>query len=73
MKILLVALLLGVWLPGCGTKEEQAQSKNPVQEKVKEVVTQPFTAYDAAKDSLKASENKTKSALEETDKELKQP
>lgn len=59
-------------LHGCGSKEEKAEAKNPVGEKVKAVVTQPFTTYDAAKDALKASDNKTNSALEDLDKELNQ-
>lgn len=32
---------------------------------------QPFNARDAAKESLKQSEDKTKAALEEVDKQLK--
>jgi hypothetical protein len=39
---------------------------------VKEVVTQPFNALEGAKDSLKQSEDKTKAAIEEFDKETKQ-
>jgi hypothetical protein len=57
--------------PGCG-KEEKAEPKNQIKEKVKEVVTQPFATYDAAKDSLNASKDKTKAALDDQDKALKQ-
>lgn len=49
--------------------------KDPVttgREAVKEVVTQPFNALEGAKDSLKQSEDKTKAAIEEFDKETKQ-
>jgi ABC-type transporter MlaC component len=40
-------------------------------EAVKEVVTQPFNTLDAAKDSLRQSEDKQKAALEQADKENK--
>ena len=73
MKTLFVVLCLiasTVAAPGCGKKEE-AEPKNQIKEKVKEVVTQPFTTYDAAKDSLNASSDKTKAALDDQDKELK--
>jgi hypothetical protein len=49
-------------------------SKDPVaggRQAVKEVVTQPFNALEGAKDSLKQSEDKTKAALEEFEKESK--
>ena len=39
---------------------------------VKEVVTQPFNTLESAKDSLNKSEDKTKAAIEEFDKETKQ-
>jgi hypothetical protein len=47
-------------------------SKDPVaggREAVKEVMTQPFNALEGAKDSLKQSEDRTKAALEEFEKE----
>ena len=50
-------------------------NKDPVtsgREAVKDVVTQPFNALEGAKDSLKQSEDKTKAALEEFEKESKQ-
>jgi hypothetical protein len=49
--------------------------KNPIasgREAVKEVVTQPFNALESAKDSLKQSEDKSRDALEEFEKESKQ-
>jgi hypothetical protein len=48
--------------------------KDPVttgREAVQEVVTQPFNALEGAKDSLKQSDDKTKAAIEEFDKETK--
>ena len=49
--------------------------KDPIttgREAVKEVVTQPFNTLGSAKDSLNKSEDKTKAAIEEFDKETKQ-
>ena len=49
--------------------------KDPVttgREAVKEVVTQRFNTLESAKDSLNKSEDKTKAAIEEFDKETKQ-
>ena len=66
MLLLLAAILL--LHTGCDSKTETV-TKN--REAVKEVVTQPFSARDAAKESLKQSEDKTKAALEEVDKQLK--
>ena len=54
----------------CGPKKQTEE--NEVKKAVKEVVTQPFTTYQAAKESLKASGDKTKTNLEDLDKELKQ-
>ena len=48
--------------------------KDPVttgREAVKEVVTQPFNTLESAKDSLNKSEDKTKTAIEEFEKESK--
>ena len=55
---------------GCGNKEGKGEPTNQVKEKVKEVVTQPVKTYKAAKESLNASSEKPKAALEEQDKEL---
>jgi hypothetical protein len=53
---------------GCDSKSD---SVSKGREAVKEVVTQPFNILEGAKDSLKQSEEKTKAALEEADKESK--
>ena len=68
-KILLLMLAIVV-LPhyGCDSKSD---SVSKGREAVKEVVTQPFNILEGAKDSLKQSEEKTKAALEEADKESK--
>jgi hypothetical protein len=55
-------------IAGCDSKKEPVASGR---EAVKEVVTQPFNALEGAKDSLKQSEDKTKAALEEFEKESK--
>ena len=62
--------LAAVWLPfyGCESKSDTVTKGR---EAVKEVVTQPFNTLEAAKDSLKHSEEKSKAALEEADKEAK--
>ena len=49
----------------------QQSSRRKGREAVKEVVTQPFNAFDSAKDSLKQSDDKQKAALEEANKEIK--
>ncbi|HXK30228.1 MAG TPA: hypothetical protein VJ646_18440 [Candidatus Binatia bacterium] len=66
----MLLLLMVSLLPhtGCDSKTETVTKGR---EAVKEVVTQPFGARDAAKESLKQSEDKTKAALEEVDKQLK--
>jgi hypothetical protein len=66
---MLLLLTVGL-LPhtGCDSKTETVTQGR---EAVKEVVIQPFNARDAAKESLKQSEDKTKAALEEVDKQLK--
>ena len=66
----MLLLLAAGLLPhtGCDSKTETVTKGR---EAVKEVVTQPFSARDAAKESLKQSEDKTKAALEEVDKQLK--
>ena len=53
---------------GCDGKNETVSQGR---EAVKEVVTQPFNALNTAKDSLRQSEDKQKSALEDADKEIK--
>ncbi len=66
----MLLLLAAGLLPhtGCDSKTDTVTKGR---ETVKEVVTQPFNARDAAKESLKQSEDKSKAALEEVDKALK--
>lgn len=52
----------------CDSKKDPVTSGR---EAVKEVVTQPFNILESAKDSLKQSEDKSKTALEEFEKESK--
>ncbi|HJX10532.1 MAG TPA: hypothetical protein VJ733_08520 [Candidatus Binatia bacterium] len=66
MLLLLVAGLVAH--TGCDSKTDTVTKGR---EAVKEVVTQPFNTLDATKESLKQSEDKTKAALEEIDKQLK--
>jgi len=64
-------MLLGVGMlshTGCDSKNDTVTQGRQA---VKEVVTQPFNTLDAAKESLKQSEEKSKTALEEVDKALK--
>jgi hypothetical protein len=63
--IFCAALLL---IAACDPKKDPVASGR---EAVKEIVTQPFNALEGAKDSLKQSEDKTKAALEEFEKESK--
>lgn len=60
--------LIASLTPSCDSKNETV---NQGREAVKEVVTQPFNTLNAAKDSLRQSEDKQKAALEEADKEIK--
>ena len=57
----------------CNSREKSAQGepKSEVKAAVKEVVTKDFDLYKGAKDSLKESEQKHKSELEQIDKESK--
>jgi hypothetical protein len=55
---------------GCDSKPDPVAKGR---EAVKEVVTQPFNTLENAKDSLSKSEDKTKAAIEELEKESKQP
>jgi len=58
---------------GCSHKEENSpqEPKSQVKEAVKDAITQDFKIYQGAKESLKQSEEKQKSQLEQIDKELK--
>lgn len=53
---------------GCDSKSDPVSKGR---EAVKEVVTQPFNTLENARDSLTKSEDKTKAAIEELDKESK--
>ena len=53
----------------CDSKKDTVASGR---EAVKEVVTQPFKTLESTKESLKESEDKSKAALEEFEKESKQ-
>ena len=66
----ILLLLAAGLLPhtGCDSKTETVTKGR---EAVKEVVTQPFSTLEATKESLKQSEEKSKTALEEIDKQLK--
>jgi len=55
---------------GCDSKKDPVSSGR---EAVKEVVTQPFNTLDGAKESLKKSEDKSKAAIADMEKEFKQP
>jgi predicted outer membrane protein len=71
-NLLALLVLAAVLLPsyGCDSKSDTVTKGR---EAVKEVVTQPFNTIEAAKESLNKSEDKTKAAIEEFDKENKQP
>ncbi len=66
---MLLALTVGL-LPhtGCDSKTDTVTKGRDA---VKEIVTQPFNTLDATMESLKQSEDKTKTALEQVDKQLK--
>jgi hypothetical protein len=53
---------------GCDSKQTTVE-RGRGRDAVKDVVTQPFNTLESAKDSLRQSEGKQKSALEEADKE----
>jgi hypothetical protein len=55
---------------GCDSKSDPVAKGR---EAVKEVVSQPVNTLENTRDSLTKSEDKTKAAIEEFDKESKQP
>jgi hypothetical protein len=67
LPVLAVAFLTAY---GCDSKTAPVTKGR---EAVKEVVSQPFNTLESAKESLNKSEDKTKGAIEEFDKESKQP
>ena len=68
----IVLILTGglLFYSGCDSKKDPVTSGR---EAVKEVVTQPFDTLDSAKESLTKSEDKSKAAIAEMEKEFKQP
>lgn len=70
LSALLVLAAILLHCHGCDSKSDTVTKGR---EAVKEVVTQPFETLKAAKESLNKSEAKTKAAIEEFDKESKQP
>jgi hypothetical protein len=74
LHLWIVILLTALTAYGCSPREEspQGESKNKVKEAVKEAVTQDFKVYEGAKESLKESQDKSKSEIEAVDKELQQ-
>ena len=69
-RTILIALVIALSSYGCDSKTD---SVTKGREAVKEVVTQPFNTLESAKESLNKSEDKTKAAIEEFEKENKQP
>jgi hypothetical protein len=67
-RISALLILIASLTHGCDSKNETV---NQGREAVKEVVTQPFNTLNAAKDSVRQSEDKQKAALEEAEKENK--
>jgi hypothetical protein len=64
--ILILLAAVSVMFHGCDSKSDTVTKGR---EAVKDVVTQPFNTLDSAKDSLRQSEEKSKAALEQADKE----
>lgn len=69
LKTALALALLATFSSACDPKKDPVTSGR---EAVKDVVTQPFNALEDARESLKRSENKSTTALEEFEKESKQ-
>jgi hypothetical protein len=70
----IVTLVTALVASSCSPREESppAEAKNKVKEAVKEIVTQDFKAYEGAKESLKDSQEKSKSELDAADKQMQQ-
>ena len=66
----MLLLLAAGLLPHCGCNSK-SDTVTKGREAVKEVVTQPCNTLDAAKNSLKQSDEKSKTALEEIEKQSK--
>lgn len=67
---MILAVALSTALPACDSKKDPVASGR---ETVKEVVTQPFKTLEGAKESLSKSAERSKAAIEELEKEFKQP
>jgi hypothetical protein len=73
-RLLRFSILWFVFVSLSCSRNEEGPKSTPttaVKEAVKDVVTQDFKLHQGAKDSLKQSEEKQKSQLEQVDKELK--
>lgn len=70
LSALLVVTAVLLPCSGCDSKSDTVTKGR---EAVKEVVTQPFKTLEGAKESLNKSEDRTKAAIDEFDKESKQP
>jgi ABC-type oligopeptide transport system substrate-binding subunit len=69
----LSALLVAAVLLSCYACDSKSDTVTKGREAVKEVITQPFNTLEGAKESLNKSADKTKAAIDEFDKENKQP
>jgi ABC-type oligopeptide transport system substrate-binding subunit len=65
--------LLAAVLLSCYACDSKSDTVTKGREAVKEVITQPFNTLEDAKESLNKSADKTKAAIDEFDKESKQP
>lgn len=70
LSALVVVTAVLLLCDGCDSKSDTVTKGR---EAVKEVVTQAFNTLEGAKESLNKSADKTKAAIDEFDKESKQP
>jgi ABC-type oligopeptide transport system substrate-binding subunit len=73
MNLNLSAFLIVAALLPCYACDSKSDTVTKGREAVKEVITQPFNTLEGAKESLNKSADKTKAAIDEFDKESKQP
>jgi hypothetical protein len=73
MKLISALLFLSLFVGGCGSEDEVTNEKpvEKIRETVKDAVSREFKTLEGAKDSLNASQEKTKAALEALEKESK--
>lgn len=69
LEIALAVAAAVIFSSACDPKKDPVTSGR---EAVKDVVSQPFNALEGTRESLKRSEDKSKTALEEFEKESKQ-